>query len=262
MQGFHITETRAIVPVTQKLTQLHFTLEDLATPGVAAEEGEKKPRGGRLSVRRLGQIIPKAVLRCQKASKDLIELVLTYEGKMRVPTFIARERRYRTFTYTVNSDIYLHPETGFAFLMNIPRRIVNAVTWLLSAALLGYPGRLSTFDLDIKRMKKAITFLTSQTRGGPGELVRVIFRDVQIDGNLFEELNLRGRDLHTLSFYKKALNGANSIRAISFVTPLIKGIGRPLSCRMDESGSVLVYSPRLSNSELRVLLDYFEKMFK
>jgi hypothetical protein len=237
-------------------------LEDLVTPRAVTEEGAKKPRGGRLSARRLSQVIPKAVLRCQKASKDLIELVLTYEGKMRVPTFISRERRYRTFTYTVNSDIYWRPETGFAFLMNLPRRTVKAVTWLLSAALLGYPGRLSSFDLDIKRMKKAIAFLTSKTSGGPGELIRVILRDVQIDGNHFEELNLRGRDLHTMSFYKKVLSGANSIRAISFLTPLIKGIGRPLSCRMDDSGSVLVYSPRLSNSELRVLLDYFEKMFK
>lgn len=260
MQGFHIAETRAIVPVTRELAQLRYSLEDLIGPGVGVEESEGQR--GRLSARRLNQLIPKAVLRVNRARKDLIELVLTYEGKMRVPEFISRERRYRLITFTVSSDIYWRPESGFCFIMDLPRRAVNAVTWMLSAAVLGYPGRLSSSELDSRRMQQAIRFLTKASRGGPGELVRAVFRDVEIDGNQLEEVNIRARELHHLPLYKDSAKGAGYFHAISFVTPLIEGIGRPLACRIDSMGSVQVYSPRLSDSELRALLNFFEEMLK
>ena len=74
MQALHVTETRAIVPVTRKLTQLRFTLDDLSG---SATTGEDEASGGsrrRLSNRRVGQLLPNAVLQCQKASSEFIEL--------------------------------------------------------------------------------------------------------------------------------------------------------------------------------------------
>lgn len=260
MQAFHITETRAIVPVTRKLTQLRYTLDDLVSPAAVEESEEKETRGRRLSARRLGQIIPNAVLQCQKASSEFIELALTYDRKIRVPEYIARERRIRTLTYTATSDILWRPETGFCFVLDVPRQAINAVTWLLSAAVLGYPGRLSTYELDRSRMQHVINFLTKSLQGGPGELVRAVFREIDLEGIPLDEINLRARDLNKVKLYRDVLRGAGHIHAISFLTPIIDNIGRSLSCRMDSRGSVQVYAQRLSDTERRSLLLFFEGM--
>ncbi len=264
MQALHITETRAIVPVTRKLSQLRFTLEDLIGPAAASAEEEPEAPGGlrgRLSSRRIGQLLPNAVLQCQKASSEFIELNLTYDRTVRIPEYVTRERRYRTFTYTASSEILWRPETGFCFVMDIPKRAIKAVTWILSSAVLGYPGRLSSYDLSQAKMRKVIQFLTKSSPGGPGELVRAVFRDIEMNGNFFEEVNIRARDLNKLDLYKEVVKSAGHIHAISFVTPIIMDIGRALVCRMDSSGAMQIYSQRLASDSLRALLLWLEEMF-
>lgn len=263
MQALHITETRAIVPVTRKLSQLRFTLEDLIGPAAASAEEEAEVPGGqrgRLSSRRIGQLIPNAVLQCQKATSDFIELNLTYDRTVRIPEYIARERRYRTLTYTSSSEILWRPETGFCFVMDVPKRAVKAVTWVLSSAVLGYPGRLSTYDLNRAKMRNVIKFLTKPSPGGPGELVRAIFRDIEMNGTYFEEVNIRARDLNKLDLYKEVVKSAEHIHAISFVTPFIADIGRSLVCRVDSAGGMQIYSQRLPSGALRALLLWLEEM--
>ncbi len=258
MQAFHITETRAIVPVTRKLTQLRFTLDDVVGPSASTdEEGAKR---GRMSTRRIGQLLPNAVLQCQKASSKFIELNLTYERIIKIPELSGRERRYRSVPYSVSSQILWRPETGFCFIMDIPRRSVRAATWMLSSAVLGYPGRLSPFDVDSKQMRKIIRYLTGSSNGGPGELVRAVFRDIEFNGSELDEVNIRARDLNKLALYRDIQKTAGSIHAISFVTPIIDDIGRPLVCRMDATGAVQIYSQRLSDKSLRALVLWFEKM--
>jgi hypothetical protein len=261
VQAFHITETRAIVPVTRKLTQLRYTLGDITGPaGSGDEEAESAGKRGRMSTRRIGQLLPNAVLQCQKASSKFIELTLSYDRIIKIPEIRGRERRYRFVPYSVTSPILWRPETGFCFIMDVPSRAVSAATWLLSSAVLGYPGRLSRFEIDTKKMQKVIRNLTGSSKGGHGELVRAIFRDIEFDGSYFDEINIRARDLNKIDLYKAIQNTATMIHAISFVTPMIDDVGRSLSCRMDQTGSVQIYSPRLSNDALRALVLWFEDM--
>ena len=263
MQAFHITETRAIVPITRKLRQLRFTIDDLiGSMTMGLEEEESEGQRGRLSTRRIGQLIPNAVLRCQSASPNFIKLVLTYDRQIRIPEFIGRERRYQTVTYPSSSVILWRPETGFCFVLDLPRRAIKAITWMLSAAVLGYPGRLSPLEIDYKRMRQSIGYLISPPSGGPGELMRAIFRDIEVNGAQLDEINLRAHELHKLKLYRDVQKGASHLHAISFITPIISGIGRPLVCRMDSGGSVQVYSRRLADDEIRLLLLYFEQMLK
>ena len=259
MQALHVTETRAIVPVTRKLTQLRFTLEDLTGSGAPEDESSGGSRR-RLSNRRIGQLLPSAVLQCQKASSEFIELTLTYNRTIKIPEYTLRERRYRTQTYTVTSEILWRPETGFCFIMDVPRSGVKAATWLLSSAVLGYPGRLSTLDISRTKMRKVISFITAKQADGPGELIRAVFRDIQLNGNYLDEISLRSHDLNKADLYKDIQKGAGSIYAVSFITPIIGGIGRPLSCRIDDTGSVLVYSQRLKSDELRAFVLWLEEM--
>ncbi len=260
MQALHITETRAIVPVTRKLTQLRFTLEDLVGSAALGDEetASSKSSRGRLSTRRLGRLLPNAILQCQKASSQFIELMLSYDRTIRIPEFIHRERRYRTFTYSVSAEILWRPETGFCFVMDVPGNAIDAATWILSSAVLGYPGRLSSYELDGSRMRKVIGVITSASKGGPGELVRTVFRDVELNGSHFDEINIRAQELTKLGLFSEVQKGAGTIYAISFRTPLINEIGRTLSCRLDETGTVQIYSPRLSNESLRALLLWLE----
>ncbi|MFX1565550.1 MAG: hypothetical protein ACFFCH_06125 [Promethearchaeota archaeon] len=261
MQAIHITETRAIVPVTRKLTQMRFSLEDLVGSAAPSDEaGSSGTKRGRMSTRRIGQLLPNAVLQCQRASSSFIELTLTYDRMIKIPELGGRERRYRIIPYTVSSPILWRPETGFCFIMDIPSRAIDAATWILSSAVLGYPGRLSTFDIDTRKMSNIIRSLTSSSNGGPGELVRAVFRDIEINGNELDEVNIRARDLNKIGLYKDIQKTAASLHAISFITPLIDQIGRPLSCRIDQAGSILVYSQRLSNKALRALVLWFESL--
>jgi hypothetical protein len=259
VQALHVTETRAIVPVTRKLTQLRFSLEDLSGSPSAEDDASGGSRR-RLSTRRIGQLLPNAVLQCQKASSEFIELTLTYNRTIKIPQFSLRERRYRTQTYTVSSEILWRPETGFCFIMDVPRSGVKAATWILSSAVLGYPGRLSGLDISRTKMRKVISFITGKQKNGPGELIRAIFRDVEINGNYFDEVSLRTHDLNKADLYKDIQKSAGSIHAVSFATPIISGIGRPLSCRIDAKGSVLVYSQRLKSDELRAFVLWLEEM--
>jgi hypothetical protein len=144
--------------------------------------------------------------------------------------------------------------------MDVPRRAVGAATWILSSAVLGYPGRLSGFDIDNRRMRKVIRYLTGTSKGGPGELVRAVFRDIEFNGSSLDEVNIRARELDKLAIYKDVQKSASSIHAISFVTPLIGDIGRPLACRMDATGAVQIYSQRLSNEALQALVLWFEDL--
>jgi hypothetical protein len=262
VQVIHITETRAIVPVTRKLSQLRFTIEDLAGYVTSGDEETSATTGarGRISTRRIGQLLPNAVLQCQKASSKFIELNLTFDRFIKIPEFSRRERLYRRVPYTVTSPILWRPETGFCFLMDIPRRAINATTWMLSSAVLGYPGRLSPLDIDRSTMRTLISYITSPKGGGPGELVRAVFRDIELNGNELDEINIRARDLDKLDLYKDAQKSANSIAAISFVTPVLDEIGRPLACRLDDSGGILIYSQRLSNEGLQAFLLWLEGM--
>ena len=260
MQALHVAETRAIVPVTRKLTQLRFTLDDFSGSATAGEDEASGGSRRRLSNRRVGQLLPNAVLQCQKASSEFIELTLTYNRTIRIPEYSPHERRYSTQTYTVSSGILWRPETGFCFIMDVPRSGVKAATWLLSSAVLGYPGRLSSLDLSRTQMRKVISFVTSKQTDGPGELIRAVFRDIQLNGSYLDEISLRSHDLNKADLYKDIQKGAGSIHAVSFVTPIISGIGRPLSCRIDASGSVLVYSQRLKSDELRAFVLWLERM--
>jgi hypothetical protein len=261
VQAIHITETRAIVPVTRKLTQVRYSLEDIVGSTASGNEtGSSGSKRGRMSTRRIGQLLPNAVLQCQKASSSFIELTLTYDRMVKIPELRGRERRYRIVPYTVSAPILWRPETGFCFIMDIPSRAVDAATWLLSSAVLGYPGRLSAFDIDTRKMQKLIRSITSSSNGGPGELVRAVFRDIEINGSELDEVNIRARDLNKVNLYRDIQKNAASLYAISFITPVIDQIGRALSCRIDETGSILVYSPRLSNEALRALVLWFEGM--
>jgi len=262
VQAIYITETRAIVPVTRKLSQLRFSIEDLTGYDAAGDEDEDSKTGtrGRISARRIGQLLPNAILECQKASSKFIELNLTFDRIIKIPELTRLEKRYRMIPYAVTSQILWRPETGFCFIMDMPRRAINAAAWMLSSAVLGYPGRLSPLDIDRSKMRKIISYITSSAGGGPGELVRAVFRDIQLDGNELDEINIRARDLDKLDLYKDAQKSANSIAAISFVTPILDEIGRPLACRMDESGGVLVYSQRFSTEGLQAFLLWLEGM--
>ncbi|MFX0169037.1 MAG: hypothetical protein ACFE89_06695 [Candidatus Hodarchaeota archaeon] len=260
MQALHITETRAIVPVTRKLTEIRFSLEDLIGSAASVEDEPSGSSRRRLSNRRIGQLLPNAVLQCQKASSEFIELNLTYDRTIKIPVGRPREFRYQVQTYTVTSEILWRPETGFCFIMDLPRSAVKATTWMLSSAVLGYPGRLSSLDIGRTQMRKVISFITAKTKGGPGELLRAIFRNVELDGNYLDEVSLRARDLNKADLYKDVQQNAGSIHAVSFATPIIPGIDRPLACRMDSSGSVLVYSQRLQSDALRAFLLWLEEM--
>jgi len=261
VQVFHICESRAIVPVTRELASLRYTLEDLFGP--EAEKPAGKPGGAaRFSARRLSQLIPKAELRCRRISDGELELAFSYQEKARVPDFTARERRYQTITYTVHSEVIWRTETGLCFIMDLPRRALKATTWLLSAAVVGYPGRVYPYSLEPEHMRHAVKYITSPPRGGGGEIIRVVFRDVRVGRSQLEEVNLKARDLNALPFYREVERGAGHIHAISFTTPIIEGIGRALACRMDSQGTVQIYSPRLPAKELRALLHFFEDMLK
>jgi hypothetical protein len=263
VQVFHFAETKAMVPVTRELASLRYSLEDLAGSAAKGVEQEKETtagKRGRLSTRRLGQLVPNAVLHCQKASKDLLELVLTFERRVRVPESLVRERRYQTVTFTQSADIFWRPETGFCFITDVPGRALKAATWMLSAAVLGYPGRLSPVEIDTARMKRIIKFVTSPPQGGPGELMRAVFREVQLGRGQLDEVNIRARELHNHPLYREVEKGAGELHAIGFMTPLIKGIDRSLACRLDAQGRALVYAPRLRPDELRALLQFFEQM--
>ncbi|MFX1318688.1 MAG: hypothetical protein ACFE9O_06050 [Promethearchaeota archaeon] len=262
MQALHITETRAIVPVTRKLIQLRFTVDDLASPIGAGEEETSSQRGqrGRMSARRIGQLLPNATLQVQKASSEFIELSLSYERLVRIPEISGRQRRYRTVPYSVTSQILWRPETGFCFIMDVPRRSVSAATWLLSSAVLGYPGRLNSYDINRTKMRNIIRYVTDSSGGGPGELVRAVFRGVEFNGTSLDEVNLRAHDLDKLDLYKDVQKSADSIHAISFITPIIEDIGRPLVCRMDATGTVQIYSQRIADETLKAFLLWIENM--
>ncbi len=264
MQALYITETRAIVPVTRKLTQLRYSLEDfVGSAATYSSDQSESPAGprGRMSARRIGLLLPNAVLECQRASSKFIELNLTYDRMIKIPITGTRTRKYQIFPYSVTSQILWRPETGFCFVMDIPRRAINAVTWMLSSAVLGYPGRLSPYEIDRTKMRKVIRFLTSSSNGGPGELVRAVFRDIVLNGNQFDEVNIRARDLNKLDLYKDVQKKAGHIHAISFITPIIDEIGRPLACRMDGTGAVQIYSQRLADKSLRAFLLWLEELF-
>jgi hypothetical protein len=109
-------------------------------------------------------------------------------------------------------------------------------------------------------MRKVISFITAKQTDGTGEIVRAVFRDIQLNGNYLDEISLRSHDLNKADLYKDIQKGAGSIYAVSFVTPVIGGIGRPLSCRIDYTGSVLVYSQRLKGNELRAFVLWLEEM--
>ncbi len=263
MQTVHITQSRAILSVTRTLASLRYSLEDLVgVDDAAAEDRETSSRTtrGRLSARRLSLLIPKAELRCQKASRELVELVLSYEGRMRVPQSLARERHYRTISFNMTSEIFWRPETGFCFIKDLPRRSIGAATWLLSTAVLGYPGRLSPYELDSNQMRAIIDYITKPGKGGAGELVRAVFGDVKIGQNQLEAISLKSRELHTQPHYATIQKGARQIRSINFISPLIRETGRSYACRLDARGSVLIYGPRLSGKAFRALLNFFEGM--
>ncbi len=260
MQSFHITQSRAILSVTRTLTSLRYSLEDLVGLDDASQEEESSRTGfrGRMSARRLSQLIPKAVLRCQKATPKLVELILSYEGRMRVPQSLTRDRQYRTISFNMTSEIFWRPETGYCFILDLPRRAINAATWLLSTAVLGYPGRLSPYELDPNRMRAIVDYLTKRRRGGTGELVRAVFGDVTIGQSQLEAVSLKSRELHTLPHYATIEKGARQIRSINFITPLIRETGRSYACRLDARGSVQIFGPRLSGDAFRALLSFFE----
>jgi hypothetical protein len=240
-------------------------LEDLVGVDAASveddvEESNRAGTRGRMTARRLSHLIPKAELRCQKASKELVELVLSYEGRMRVPESLARERHYRTISFNMISEIFWRPETGYCFIQDLPRRAINAATWLLSTAVLGYPGRLSPYELDSNQMREIVGYLTKRGRGGAGELVRAVFGDVKINQSQLEVVSLKSRELHSHPHYSTIEKGARQIRSINFITPLIKETGRSYACRLDARGSVQIYGPRLSSSAFRAVLSFFEEV--
>jgi hypothetical protein len=263
VQVFHFAETKAMVPITRELASLRYSLEDLAgtaAKGAGQEKGTGVAKRGRLSLRRLSQLVPNAVLHCQKASKDLLELMLTFERRVRVPESLVRERRYQTVTFAQSADVFWRPETGFCVITDVPERALKAATWILSAAVLGYPGRLSPVELDTARMKRVVKFLTAPPQGGPGELLRAVFREVQLGRGQLQEVNIRARDLHNHPLYRELEKGTGELHAIGFMTPTVKGIDRSLACRLDTRGRALVYAPRLRSDELRALLQFFEQM--
>jgi len=210
-----------------------------------------------------GTIKPKIKSLIEIAKKESIDLdkeenehhVISTSCQFKVPKLLAAG--ISPFVDT-NYKIWLRKKSNFVVTFDAGRKLSGVGTVLLSNAIFNNPSFIQNIKLEKEHFLKIKNwFLGSEE---PGQLKQMTMNKIDHEGLRFKKITLSADRLETSSIFKMLIEPAMIISNMSFFTPPLKSTKRPLSCKINNWGSITIYTPGLLDNEISELITNLEKI--
>ena len=228
--------------------------------------GYYKESGNKVGIRRmeslskmvvdLGGVLSKSLA----TSKDA-RFTFSYTLRRRVYYVSRGERLASEYELDIEHSVWVRTSSGLLVVLDSPsRRISRALCQLVSLRLFNDPEAITPLRLERRHVEAIEKWVVAKEHEVAGNIIRVTFRRASLDGSVIEEVSLRKEGLDTTEIYPKLKSSAHAIISLTFVTPLLPEIGRRVTCRIDNRGGVLVYTPSIRDVDLEVLVGRLEEV--
>lgn len=142
---------------------------------------------------------------------------------------------------TMKVNIVYDPESGVFIILGAKEENIRIL--IRKIIKFSFDKSLSTdFKPSVLFLEKIFDFIVNGESDeiGNSDLVRSIFRNVNISGESLEEINLKAKQLYNIKLFQRVLKGSKYWHAATYK---IIGIGRdkPATFRIDQYGKLLFY---------------------
>ncbi|MCD6095498.1 MAG: hypothetical protein J7J99_02920 [Thermoprotei archaeon] len=189
--------------------------------------------------------------------------MLSYTYLAKVHYVIKGERRLESYPITVEHPVWLRVNSGLLLVFDSPsRRISRAVSELVSLKLFNDVSSITPLHLERDYIMAIEQWVTSKEYEVSGNIIRATFRRANIEGSVLEEISIKREGLDTMEIYSTIKNSAHEIKSLTFITPLLPQFGRRVTCKIDNRGGLVIYTPGLRIVDLEVIINELEKVLK
>ncbi len=193
---------------------------------------------------------------------DAVSLHVSHAYTFREQVSGIREgvRSYETVSVPFTTVIRLKLSSGLISLVDVPwPPIGHQLAELVSFLLAGETGITDRLRFDRDAFSALLYWVeSSDVHEAPGTATRAIFEDFTFEGEALSEINIKAPSLSSSSLFQAAKAGSSKWRVLTFTSPLLDGLERPLTVRVSNVGGILVYTPDTSLAEIYALLDGIE----
>lgn len=158
---------------------------------------------------------------------------------------------------SVKYPIWVRKDNPYVITFDAGRKLSNIGIALVSYATTRNPSYIQNLKID----KDTFLKLKDYVLEDDGEISRITLKNVNYNNDRFKQIILSGSQLENSNLFNKLSSSAENIDNISFLTPILKGSGRPLRCKINHWGGLTIYTPDLLEAELSALINMFEGIF-
>ncbi len=193
-------------------------------------------------------------------SKDA-RLIFSYLFRGRYSYISGGERRIGEYEVLMEHNIWVRTLSGLMVLFDVPkRRIAYALAQLISLRLYGDIVLVNPLHLERSHLSSIERWVTSKEHEVTGNIIRATFRRAQVNGTILDEVSIKKEGLDVTEAYFKVKSSAHEISALTFVTPLLPEIGRRVTCKLDNRGGLMIYTPNLRDVDIEVIISRLERV--
>lgn len=136
------------------------------------------------------------------------------------------------------------------------------LTRLAALSILQDPWAIHPLKIGKEEALGLLTWLTGSSHLEKGAFTGISLTGVQIGGNLYDRVGIRGPALADPVTVRKFLANAEECLWVAYRTPSLPETARPLHLRIDMEGGLVLYSPGVTQGEMDYLLPIVVKSIK
>ena len=205
------------------------------------------------------QITEEALGSPQQISDRRIEISFDCTIRLRPPALAGPSAR--TIRARIGFPIWLPRLGSFVAIFGASRGLARTISQLLGLSLLDNISSITPYQLGRDEFSNVETWLTRSDHKAPGSVLRATFEGPVWKGTLYDEITIRRNALGETELFDTLKKECKNWRALTFITPLFKAVGRQLTCRIESSGKLIAYTPTITPTEFDYLLEELEKLF-
>ncbi|RLF14551.1 MAG: hypothetical protein DRJ66_05840 [Thermoprotei archaeon] len=183
----------------------------------------------------------------------------TYLAKVRY--VVKGERRMEDYPVTVEHPVWIRVHSGLLLVFDSPsRRISRAIGELVSLRLFNDVSSVTPLHLERDYVLAIEKWVTSKEYEVSGNIIRATFKRASLEGSVLEEISIKKEGLDTLRIYDLIKSSAHEIKSLTFVTPLLPQFGKRVTCKIDNRGGLVIYTPGLRVVDIEVIINELERV--
>jgi hypothetical protein len=154
-------------------------------------------------------------------------------------------------------EIWVRKGNSTVVVFDSGRKLAQVGLSLIGLALNNSPASIEPVKIGKENFLKFKDWIFAS--GQQGEISRMTLNDIEYDNLFFKQISLSSPQLYESKIFRDLLNASNVIKDMSFKTPPLRSSERIISGRITNRGGITLYTPGLLNTEIKEIINIFEK---